>query len=109
LIVTAVGSDERAGLPAPLLEHWDWQAAAACRGMDCDAFFHPPKERARGRRRRVAAARAICQGCPVARACLAHALQAPEPYGIWGGLSEEERAERLDRRSLRYPARRSAP
>ncbi len=38
-------------------------------------------------------------------ACLAHALQIPEPYGIWGGLSEDERAERLGVQFLRYPAR----
>ena len=104
-----VAAGEPSGLPAPLTDHWDWQAAAACRGMDSDDFFHPPKERARGRRRRVAAARAVCQGCPVIRECLAHALAAPEPYGIWGGLSEEERAERLGRQSLRNPARRTDP
>jgi hypothetical protein len=34
-----------------------------------------------------------------------HALSVHEPYGIWGGLSEEKRAERLGLYSLRYPAR----
>ncbi len=107
--MTGVAAGEECGLPAPLTDHWDWQADAACRGMDSDVFFHPPNERARGRRRRVAAARAVCQSCPVIRSCLAHALAAPEPYGIWGGLSEEERAARLGRESLRYPARRAEP
>jgi WhiB family redox-sensing transcriptional regulator len=107
--MAGVAAVQRSGLPAPLADHWDWQAAAACRGMDSDVFFHPPNERARGRRRRVAAAQAVCHSCPVIRACLAHARAAPEPYGIWGGLSEEDRAERLGRASLRYPGRRAEP
>ena len=38
-------------LPLPIVDNWDWQASAACRGMDCEVFFHPSMERARGRRR----------------------------------------------------------
>jgi WhiB family redox-sensing transcriptional regulator len=30
-------------------------------------------------------------GCPVRIQCAEHALRVREPYGIWGGLSEEER------------------
>ena len=30
--------------------------------------------------------------CPVIDACLKHALSVREPYGVWGGMSEEERA-----------------
>jgi WhiB family redox-sensing transcriptional regulator len=41
---------------------------------------------------------------PAVDGCLDHALRAREPYGIWGGLSEDERAERLGVESLRYPA-----
>ena len=35
--------------------------------------------------------------------CLAYALRVREPYGIWGGLSENERASLLGLRSMRYP------
>ena len=28
-----------------------------------------------------------------------------EPYGVWGGLSEDERAAELGVESLRYPAK----
>lgn len=107
--MTGAAAGERSGLPAPLTDHWDWQAAAACRGMDSEIFFHPPNERGRGRRRRVAAARAVCESCPVTRSCLAHALATPEPYGIWGGLSGQDRAERLGRAPLRDPAGRTGP
>ena len=91
-------------LPAPVADNWDWQMIAACRGMDSEAFFHPPHERARGRRNRILAAKAVCDSCPVIQRCLTHALETREPYGIWGGLSEEERAQRLGLQSLKYPA-----
>ncbi|HEY5881129.1 MAG TPA: WhiB family transcriptional regulator [Nakamurella sp.] len=93
-------------LPLPVVDNWDWQAAGACRGMDSDAFFHPAAERAKARRARITAAKAVCNACPVIRQCLAHALEVREPYGIWGGRSEDERAEMLGLQSLRYPAAR---
>ena len=92
-------------LPAPLTDNWDWQTQAACRGMDITVFFHPPDERNAARERRAAAAKAICHVCPATAACRQHALQAREPYGIWGGLSENERASVLGVHSLRYPAK----
>ncbi|MEY3448065.1 MAG: hypothetical protein RLZZ14_589, partial [Actinomycetota bacterium] len=33
--------------------------------------------------------------------CRAHALAVQEPYGIWGGLSEEERIEIISRSQRR--------
>lgn len=36
-------------------------------------------------------ARGVCEGCPVRRSCLAHALATGEPDGLWGGLDESER------------------
>ena len=91
-------------LPAPT-NNWEWQADAACRGMDSSGFFHPAEERNEARRRRIAAAKAICGQCPAKEACLEHALRVREPYGIWGGLSEDERASVLGLRSLRYPSK----
>src|ERR1051326_1817005 len=35
---------------------------------------------------------AICVGCPVQAECLAAALSQPEEFGVWGGLTEYERA-----------------
>jgi WhiB family redox-sensing transcriptional regulator len=92
-------------LPAPLLDRYEWQRDAACRGMDSDAFFHPPAERNAARDQRISRAKAVCGTCPAIARCLEHALTVREPYGIWGGLSEDERAARLGVASLRYPAR----
>ena len=72
--------------------------------MDSSAFFHPPGERDAAREHRAADAKAICRQCPVIEECLDHALRVREPYGVWGGAHEEERAELLGLRSLRYPA-----
>jgi WhiB family redox-sensing transcriptional regulator len=78
-------------LPGPNTDFWDWQINAACRSMDSDVFFHPEGERGTARAQRIANAKAICMSCPVRVACAEHALRVREPYGIWGGLSEEER------------------
>jgi WhiB family redox-sensing transcriptional regulator len=91
-------------LPAPLVEHWQWQLQAACQGMDSSLFFHPANERNTDRENRISVAKQICRRCPATADCLDHALRAREPYGIWGGLSEDERAQRLGIESLRYPA-----
>jgi WhiB family redox-sensing transcriptional regulator len=56
-------------------------------------FFHPDGERGPRRRAREIAAKAVCASCPVLAQCRAHALAAQEPYGIWGGLTEDERLE----------------
>ena len=79
-------------LPTPVAEVWDWQLHGACRGENTSLFFHPDGERGPARARRQAAAKAVCGRCPVIDACLKHALSVREPYGVWGGMSEEERA-----------------
>jgi WhiB family transcriptional regulator, redox-sensing transcriptional regulator len=79
-------------LPTPVAEVWDWQLHGACRGENTSLFFHPDGERGPARARRQTAAKAVCGRCPVLDACLKHALSVREPYGVWGGMSEEERA-----------------
>ncbi|MFZ9693019.1 MAG: WhiB family transcriptional regulator [Candidatus Nanopelagicales bacterium] len=78
-------------LPGPAAEIWEWQLDGACRGEDPEAFFHPEGERGPARANREARAKAICASCPVIAECAAHALSVREPYGIWGGLSEDDR------------------
>lgn len=70
---------------------WDWQTRAACRGIDTSMFFHPENERGPSRVRREMRAKAVCAACPVIDNCREWALAAREPYGVWGGLSVEER------------------
>ena len=91
-------------LPGAQLYRWEWQRGAACRGMDSSLFFHPPNERDTARADRAARAKAIRRCCPVITECLDHALRVREPYGVWGGHTEDERARLLGVQSLRYPA-----
>ncbi len=86
-------------LPGPVAERWDWQLQAACRRLDSTRFFHPDNERGSARAGRIAAAQAVCARCPVIAACADHALTVREPYGVWGGMSEEDREEILAGRS----------
>jgi WhiB family redox-sensing transcriptional regulator len=88
-------------LPAPLADNYDWQYEGACRGEDPEAFFHPEGERGPARARREANAKAICATCPVIKQCATHALAVREPYGIWGGLSEDDRERIYARQKIR--------
>lgn len=83
-------------LPAPREGDWDWQVQAACRGLDTAEFYHPENERGPSRSRREMRAKAVCARCPVVSECLRWALAAREPYGVWGGLSTEEREALLN-------------
>jgi WhiB family redox-sensing transcriptional regulator len=69
-----------------------WRLLAACRDSPA-ALFLPPKVRepAAIRSVRESAAKDICSQCRVRDECLAYALRVPEPFGVWGGLTELER------------------
>ena len=84
-------------LPGPNADLWDWQLLAACRGVDSSLFFHPEGERGAARTAREESAKEVCTRCPVRSECAAHALAVREPYGVWGGLTEDEREELLGR------------
>lgn len=86
-------------LPALREGDWDWQLNAACRGQDTSGFYHPENERGPSRMRREMRAKAVCSGCPVIESCLRWALAAREPYGVWGGMSVEEREALLSRKT----------
>ena len=92
---------ELSRLPGPLLDVWSWQVDGACRSADPEQFFHPEGERGGVRRRRDDAAKAVCEKCPVIEQCRTHALTVREPYGVWGGMSEDERAAALRASSIR--------
>jgi len=82
---------ETSRLPRPVADEWEWQYQGSCRELPSEIFFHPDGERGPRRRNRENTAKAICAACPVIKACRAHALAVQEPYGIWGGLSEDDR------------------
>jgi len=93
----------------PVSEAWDWQLMGLCRERPGAQFFHPDDDLGRiSRRLREAAAKRVCDTCPVRRQCATHALGVGEEYGVWGGFSENDRSllrdlgwrDTLDRRRL---------
>lgn len=72
--------------PRPMPD--DWRNHAACRGMDPD-LFQPHG----GNYLRLA--RSTCNACPVADACLQHALTLDDDPAMLGGKTPAERAAML--------------
>ena len=75
-------------LPGPVADLWDWQLEGACRRVGPDVRRWPGE---RADLLRASAAKEICRACPVLQQCRSHALSGREPYGVWGGLTEDER------------------
>jgi hypothetical protein len=71
-------------------DEYNWKQFANCRGMDVNLFFPT-----RGQHPSVLTkAKAICEGCPVKRACLVVALAAePDSWGVFGGTTAKTRRE----------------
>ena len=67
-----------------------WRDRAACRATADPELFFPTAESGPARDAQEAAAKAWCARCPVVADCLAEAL-ARIPYGVAGGLTEQER------------------
>ena len=87
---------------APLADTWEWQQHGRCQGMDESIFFPATGERGNARMMRERRAKAICATCPVMKKCLEHSLALPEPFGVWGGMGESERAIALRGRRVRH-------
>jgi len=74
----------------PPVPGWDqpgeppWQDGALCAETDPALFYPDPGQSA-------APALRVCAACPVRGACLEHALDAGELWGVWGGTTERER------------------
>lgn len=77
---------------------YDWRQDAACRSEDPDLMYPNPTD-VLG----IADAKQVCRTCPVLWDCRGWALQLPELYGVWGGLSEADRDQLLGRRRKRDP------
>ena len=66
-----------------------WQLEAACRSFPAELFFPVgTSDIARADRER---AKGVCRQCPVRAECLQFALDTNQEFGVWGGLSEDER------------------
>lgn len=81
----------------------DWRDQAACRTVHPELFF--PVGTTGPARRQLADAKSVCRRCPVTVACLAWAMDTGQRYGVWGGLSEDERDELLQRHRARVAGR----
>lgn len=78
----------------------DFRHRAACRSVDVAVFF-PTAVRGHEYETQVSIAKAVCAGCVVRPECLTWALSVL-PFGIAGGMTEQERcAERTRRRGER--------
>jgi WhiB family redox-sensing transcriptional regulator len=77
----------------PSAQNWSWQDKALCKtnGVDVTVFFNDDMLRGPEKQARESAAKKICTACPIKTECLEHALTVPENFGVWGGLTEEER------------------
>lgn len=68
-----------------------WQDSALCAQADPELFFP-----ATTGTESESVAKKICTRCEVRSECLDHAVVRDERYGIWGGLSEQERRQMVE-------------
>lgn len=73
-----------------LEQRWSWADAGACADLP-DLFYNSDDDPKGLRRRKEESAKRICQRCPVLETCREYAMVNGELYGVWGGLSENER------------------
>ena len=77
----------------------EWQEMAACSEYDNVLFFGEEGESELEKQARERRAKAICHRCPVQDPCLEFAMETNQKYGIWGGLTDKERASLKRRRA----------
>ncbi len=73
----------------------DFRHFAACRANPDPDLWFPPGP---GATTQIRQAKAICAGCPVIADCLNYAFETGQNYGVFGGLTADER--RSHRRKL---------
>lgn len=76
----------------------DWRDSAACLTVDPELFF--PVGNTGPAVDQIERAKFVCSNCRVTEQCLQYALESNQDYGVWGGLSEDERRA-LKRRAAR--------
>jgi WhiB family redox-sensing transcriptional regulator len=86
----------------------DWRRVGVCLKEDPELFF--PIGNTGPALLQIEQAKAVCAGCPVLAECRAWALANPKlaEFGVFGGLSEDERRAEVRRRAqARRRARRN--
>jgi WhiB family redox-sensing transcriptional regulator len=72
----------------------EWQERAACRTIPVELFFPALEHEADD-------AKAVCTDCTVKEPCLESAIEAGERFGVWGGLTPQERRSLIAKRRAR--------
>jgi WhiB family transcriptional regulator, redox-sensing transcriptional regulator len=67
----------------------EWSSRAACLGAEPELFF--PIGTGGAAIDEITAAKAVCATCAVLEDCRDYALRTRQPFGVWGGLDEEQR------------------
>lgn len=80
------------------MESTHWQNRAQCLGEDPELFF--PIGNTGPAVYQIEEAKSVCLRCEVREQCLEWALENGQEYGVWGGMSEDERKP-LKRRGKR--------
>lgn len=91
-----------------LYESWndeDWREGAVCRDLNPELFF--PVGVTGMAVHQIETAKSHCQDCAAKEPCLQFAITTNQEYGVWGGLTEDERRVlrrhwRAEQRRLRY-------
>jgi WhiB family redox-sensing transcriptional regulator len=76
-----------------------------CRSVDPEIFF--PVGFSGPALAQAELAKTICIPCPILAECLNYALANAIEFGVWGGMSEQERRALLRRQPINRPARRN--
>lgn len=66
-----------------------WRNRAACLDEDPELFF--PVGNTGPALLRIEEAKAVCRRCEVVETCLEWAMESGQDFGVWGGMSEDER------------------
>lgn len=67
----------------------EWSDQAACLSAEPELFF--PVGTGDGALDDITTAKAVCARCSVLDNCRSYALRTRQPFGVWGGLDEDER------------------
>lgn len=81
-----------------MIRNQGWRARAACAGRSPNLWF---PEGGAGNSTATREALSICRSCPVSTQCAEYAIAQPENFGIWGGLTQDDRKSLTLTRSRR--------
>lgn len=76
-------------------------AGGSCEQTDPDAFY-PEKGDS------LVLGKRVCRGCEIREACLEYALARDERFGVWGGMSTQQRDQYRRERDRRIAAEAAA-